>query len=234
MGWSQLSLSSLPRDLLETCWSCEQLVAEQSLAACSQEACRHSARQPAAGRFAAQPGQPPSCPVRGEFLIPPGACFSSLHSHRAILGALQQTHVACWLLKHWACTFCMLGEAQQRKSFLSALPSSSQHPILFGEAFCSQAARCRYPRLGDAAGGVPASSLCSLSTKHCRAFSQPGDGEVKAAVAMEILHAWSSAVPPGEESSKPTPVASSPGRNLQPRCRDLHFQLFSLKLLFMP
>lgn len=148
--------------------------------------------------------------------VPTERFWEHYSRHMLLLGFLstELALFACWG-KH----------SKGSPFFLLCLPPPNI-PYCWGKPFV--------PRLGDAAGGVPASPLCSLSTKHCRAFSQPGDGEVKAAVAMEILHAWSSAVPPGEESSKPTPVASSPGRNLQPGCRDLHFQLFSLKLLFMP
>lgn len=97
---------------------------------------------------------------------------------------------------------------QKRKSILSALPPSSQDPILLVKTRllfpgCLLLSPAPVLRVGEII-----SPLCSLSTKHCRAFSQRGDGEVKAAVAMEIMHAQSSAVPQVLESSKPSTLNS--------------------------
>lgn len=183
MGGSQLSPSGLPRDLFETCWSFEASLCSEPLAARSREACRRTARLPAAGRFAAQPGQPPSCPVRGEFLIPAGACFSSLRSDIAILGGLWKTRVARWLLKRWEASVHFLhaegstASHQQRKSFLSALPPSSQHPILFREAFCSQAARPAIPGAAlrlEGGGQPPLFAVSAQSTAGLSASQEMG------------------------------------------------------------
>lgn len=94
--------------------------------------------------------------------------------------------------------FCTLGEVlfPTRKGSPSFL-LPSPHVVGEDKAFVPSCSLC-------CGWGEMVSPLCSLSTKHCRAFSQPRDGEVKAAVAMEIMHAQRSDVPPVLESSKPS------------------------------
>lgn len=105
------------------------------------------------------------------------------------------------------CTFARWGKscfppAKEVHPFCSA--SLLPGPPIVGEdkAFCSRAARCSPWR--RAAGG--GDGLPSLQSQHkaLQGFQPARDGEAKAAVAMEIMHVRSSAVPLVLESSKPS------------------------------
>lgn len=119
--------------------------------------------------------------------------------------------------------FCMVGEVlfSTRKgspsSVLSLPPPKTPHCCRQG--FCSQ---LLLPALAPCCGegdGFP-----SLQSQHkaLQGFQPARDGELKAAVAMEIMHARRS----GELETPSTPFIA------RPHCRAFHFQEFSLKLLF--
>lgn len=159
-----------------------------------------------------------------EFLTSHGACFSfwsSVRANQSWQFCSNQEGTCCAALGSERALLHIGGSTvsrQKRKSILSAQHPSSQDPILLmktrllflGCLLLSPALLVR----------EMVSPLCSLSTKHCRASSQGRDGEVKAAVAMEMMHARSSAVPPVPHSFRsqatlqglafPTPFLKTP------------------------
>lgn len=119
--------------------------------------------------------------------------------------------------------FCVVGEVpfSARKgspSSLLSLPPPKPHSVE-DKAFVPSCCCRPWRRVVGEGDGFP-----SLQSQHkaLQGFQPARDGELKAAVAMEIMHARSS-------RELETPSTHFIAR---PHCRDLHFQEFSLKLLF--